>query len=185
MTLKSAQLAGIDIPPVPGRVSIAFCSRVRRGQAGGLAAYRPNSSVSRSMTAEALFCRQLQHEQHAGHVSSAPSKRRSPPSPKSFPRRPSEICTSGITPHSLCIAANTDGSTAQIWEDWNHALTTTLLTTQQGDGSWDVNTAWGGCGGRVYTTAFSALCLEVYYRYNPVDDPGELARRRQWQGVHR
>ena len=30
------------------------------------------------------------------------------------------------------------------------------------------NTVWGGCGGRIYTTAMATLCLEVYYRYLPL-----------------
>ena len=32
-------------------------------------------------------------------------------------------------------------------------------------GSWDPDCAWGGVGGRVYSTAMVALCLEVYHRY--------------------
>ena len=46
-----------------------------------------------------------------------------------------------------------------------------LVTTQQtrGDdaGSWNPDGIWGGYGGRVYSTALSALILEVYYRYEP------------------
>ena len=43
-------------------------------------------------------------------------------------------------------------------------------------GSWDPDTVWGGYGGRVYTTALGALCLEVFYRYLPILDP-EAAQR--------
>ncbi|MBN1910787.1 MAG: hypothetical protein JW818_13665 [Pirellulales bacterium] len=35
-------------------------------------------------------------------------------------------------------------------------------------GSWPPTTTWGSYGGRVYTTALSTLCLEVYYRYLPL-----------------
>ena len=35
-------------------------------------------------------------------------------------------------------------------------------------GSWDPICIWGGYGGRVYSTAMSALCLEVYYRFLPL-----------------
>jgi hypothetical protein len=33
------------------------------------------------------------------------------------------------------------------------------------EGSWDPCTTWDPSGGRVYSTAMGALCLEVYYRY--------------------
>jgi hypothetical protein len=36
------------------------------------------------------------------------------------------------------------------------------------DGSWDPVGVWCGKGGRVYSTAMGALCLEVYYRYLPL-----------------
>ena len=49
-------------------------------------------------------------------------------------------------------------------------------------GSWSPNTVWGGYGGRTYSTALAALCLEVYYRYAPpaqgewiATRPGRLA----------
>jgi hypothetical protein len=60
----------------------------------------------------------------------------------------------------------------QGWQRWNAALKETLLATQRHDGdlagSWDTTDVWGGYGGRVYTTALGALCLEVYYRYLPL-----------------
>ena len=72
---------------------------------------------------------------------------------------------------------------AAAWQDWNHALTTALLATQKDDGSWSEATVWGGYGGRVYTTALSALCLEVYYRYSPAEGPSEVAGRKGWHAV--
>ena len=58
------------------------------------------------------------------------------------------------------------------WQRWNSAMQTTLVQRQRlnGDvaGSWDPDCLWGGYGGRVYSTAMSALCLEVYYRYLPM-----------------
>ena len=35
-------------------------------------------------------------------------------------------------------------------------------------GSWDAEGPWGAEGGRVYSTALMAMCLEVYYRYGRV-----------------
>ncbi|HTF90823.1 MAG TPA: prenyltransferase/squalene oxidase repeat-containing protein [Planctomycetota bacterium] len=58
------------------------------------------------------------------------------------------------------------------WEAWNKAAKQTLLAGQRKDGdmqgSWDPKDAWGHSGGRVYTTALGALCLEVYFRYSRV-----------------
>lgn len=186
MTLKSADLAGLKIPPTTWTRVDRFLRRVRRGHAGGLAAYRPNSAVSRSMTAEALFCRQLQEEQQIGFLS-----------PAAIDEAVSSITTELPSAErrnlyfwyyatlALHRSQQQSANAAEAWENWNHALTTTLVTTQQGDGSWDDDTAWGGCGGRVYTTALSALCLEVYYRYQPEASPNEVADREGWHGVRR
>ena len=59
------------------------------------------------------------------------------------------------------------------WKQWNEALKATLLPNQvkggDHDGSWEPNVSVAGeWGGRVYTTAMGALCLEVYYRYLPI-----------------
>ena len=61
------------------------------------------------------------------------------------------------------------GGEHRLW--WNQRIRNVLVEHQsrQGDnaGSWDPKGAsYGGQGGRVYTTALGALCLEVYYRYS-------------------
>ena len=61
------------------------------------------------------------------------------------------------------------GGEYRIW--WNQRIRDVLLENQnhEGDhaGSWDPDRdRWGKAGGRVYTTALGALCLEVYYRYS-------------------
>ncbi|GEM_PF-1488742 len=58
----------------------------------------------------------------------------------------------------------------ESWVRWNKPMKEALCNHQerQGcqEGSWDpAQDTWGGEGGRVYTTAMGALCLEVYYRY--------------------
>jgi hypothetical protein len=65
------------------------------------------------------------------------------------------------------------------WTKWNEALKPTLINSQckggpmdgskaDKDGSWDPSGWIDFYGGRVYTTAVGALCLEVYYRYLPM-----------------
>jgi hypothetical protein len=56
-----------------------------------------------------------------------------------------------------------------VWKKWNEALKTTLVPIQCKDGdnngSWNPEGAYSDKWGRVAQTAISALCLEVYYRY--------------------
>jgi len=66
------------------------------------------------------------------------------------------------------------------WSIWNKAMIEHLVGTQRKggpldgslqdvDGSWDYEgDLWGKKQGRVYQTAMSAFCLEVYYRYETV-----------------
>ena len=55
------------------------------------------------------------------------------------------------------------------WKKWNKVMKKVLLANQRKSGaekgSWDTKGEWSPIGGRVYTTALSALCLQVYYRY--------------------
>jgi hypothetical protein len=65
------------------------------------------------------------------------------------------------------------------WNRWNAALKPVLIDNQckggpldgsaaDKDGSWDPIGTIDVMGGRAYTTAVGALCLEVYYRYLPM-----------------
>jgi hypothetical protein len=61
------------------------------------------------------------------------------------------------------------------WAKWNAAMNTSVVANQRMDtdycqfkGSWDPKDPWGPDGGRVYSTALLAMCLEVYYRYDKV-----------------
>jgi len=58
------------------------------------------------------------------------------------------------------------------WRSWSPAMRDMLVERQrkgppQVDGSWDPLGPWCDRGGRVFSTAIGALCLEVYYRYLP------------------
>jgi hypothetical protein len=58
-----------------------------------------------------------------------------------------------------------------------------LIATQRQTGplagSWDPSTQWDSYGGRVYSTALAALCLEAFYRFAP---PDEVADSAGWRG---
>ncbi|MFM7070558.1 MAG: hypothetical protein ACKO38_02015, partial [Planctomycetota bacterium] len=59
MSLKSAQLAGLSVPPQVWERARKFLRTVSSGSDAGLASYRPGERPSRTMTSEALFCRIL------------------------------------------------------------------------------------------------------------------------------
>ena len=58
------------------------------------------------------------------------------------------------------------------WRRWRRAMEPAVIDSQRKDGaargSWDPVGPWGQPGGRVYSTAVMALCLEAYYRYGRI-----------------
>lgn len=66
-----------------------------------------------------------------------------------------------------------NGGEGYAWSQWNEAMKKTLLPQQvkrgSRKGSWEPVDTWiGPIMGDLYSTACSVLCLEVYYRYNPM-----------------
>jgi len=184
MTLKSAQLAGIEVPETTWTRVERFLRRVRGGTTGGLAAYRPEGPPSRTMTAEALFCRQLLDAAGLVITNQASTVEAVEMISQELPtaeRR--NLYFWYYASLALHRGQHESAEAAAAWQDWNHALKSALLSTQQDDGSWSESTVWGGYGGRVYSTAISAMCLEVYYRYSPAEGPSKVAGRRGWQAV--
>jgi hypothetical protein len=166
MALKSADLAGIAIPENTWRGVRRFLDSVSGGHHRGLASYRPGEEFSRSMTAEALACRQ-------------------------FLGLPRDSSTSREAGDYLLGELPGEGEPnlyywyygsiamyqlqENYWKRWSEALQKTLLATQRTNGplagSWDPNTRWDGYGGRVYSTALATLCLEAHYRFLPLNAP--------------
>ena len=163
MALRSAQFAGVEIPATTRQLNTRFLRNVLHGKAGGLASYRPLQQPSRTMTAEALVCRAFLN----------------------WPRDEAaiqegvqfvmgELPGSGKKNFYYWYYASLALHQVQgpHWQRWNQALQRELLGLQQQQGeqagSWDPDTVWGAYGGRAYSTAMAALCLEVYYRYLPL-----------------
>lgn len=71
-----------------------------------------------------------------------------------------------------------DGPKGEMWRGWDKKMQAHLLNTQvkQGKeaGSWHFDGGHGDHGGRVYNTALCAMTLEVYYRYLPVYQHGNV-----------
>ncbi|HEV3021977.1 MAG TPA: squalene--hopene cyclase, partial [Pirellulales bacterium] len=165
MALKSAEQAGMEIPRRTQEGMVKFLKAVSTGTNGGLAKYRADRGErpTRTMTAEALVCRQF-----------LGMARGNPASNEAGDFILGELPGSGQPNYYYWYYATIGMFQLQgVYRDrWNSALTSTLLSSQRasGDeaGSWDPNDVWGGHGGRVYSTALGALCLEVYYRYLPL-----------------
>jgi len=162
MAIKSAQMAGVEIPLNTIPTIKRYLDRVAAGASGGLARYQPHSKVSRTMTAEALFCRQLLQinrpradDEAAKYVLAS---------------RPGKSRANLYYWYYATLALHRHGGDS--WRRWNDSLKPALLSRQshtgQAAGSWPPDTVWGPHGGRVYSTAMAALCLEVYYRYLPL-----------------
>ena len=163
MALKSAELAGIPTPQGTRQRATRFLKSVSSGHQGGLASYRPGEKVSRAMTAEALVCRQFM----GSTIDDATAREAGDYLLGEMP--------GDATPNLYYWYYATLGLyqlQGLHWQQWNEALRTTLLESQVTAGTlagtWDPNTVWGGYGGRVYSTALAALCLEVYYRFLPL-----------------
>jgi hypothetical protein len=166
MALKSAELAGVTVPDITKQRAQRFLQTMSSGRSGGLASYRANDRISRTMTAEALLCRYL--------LTHAPSPATRDEATAYLLQ---ELPTSGAPNvyywYYGTLAMRFSGGTP--WQRWNEALQKQLLQSQRRGasgferslaGSWDPDRVWGGYGGRVYQTSLSALCLESYYRYD-------------------
>jgi hypothetical protein len=163
MALESAELGGIAIPVPTRQGMVRFLQNMSRGESGGLAAYRTTDPVTPTMTAEAMFCKQM-----LGLPRSHPSNTEA--AQYLMQHRPSRTQLNYYYWYYGTLAMFQFGG--EPWERWNEQLRDLVISEQltQGEfaGSWEPRGEWGPYGGRVYTTAMAALCLEVYYRYLPL-----------------
>ena len=176
MALKSAELAGIEIPARTRDGMNRFLKNVSSGRSGGLAGYRPGERATRPMTAEALVCRQF-----------LGISRDNPSSDEAGQFLLGELPAVEGRPNLYYWYYGTLGMyqmQGDYWKEWNQALQAALVerqtTTGAAAGSWEPDCIWGGHGGRVYSTAMAALCLEVYYRFLPLygDQPDATVLRK-------
>ncbi len=169
--LKTARLARIKFDSLIYSQALAYldsvtdqgASRDSNGAVGYTFAADQNvSASSSSMTAAGMLIRQFTGTGVRNHLleKGANLMRRSAPSwkQKNF-----------YLWYYATYAMHNMGGEHRLW--WNQRIRNVLVEHQsrQGDnaGSWDPKGAsYGGQGGRVYTTALGALCLEVYYRYS-------------------
>ncbi len=172
MALTSAERAGIEIPERTRTGMLRFLQSVSAGNNSGLGRYRPSERPSHSMTAEGLTCRFFLDAPRSDEALAEASR---------FIAE--ELPADGKANYYYWYYGTIAAFQLQddLWKPWNDAMSTQLLRRQRYDGeaigSWDPDSVWGGYGGRVYSTAVAALCLEVYYRYLPLYSPPHTASR--------
>jgi hypothetical protein len=168
MALKSAELAGIAVPSDTKQQMVKFLKARSLGQNKGLAGYRENEPPSPTMTAEALFCKQMLGQRRENRASTEAASYLL----QNLPRRSRWNLYYWYYGNLSMIQYN-----GKAWRDWNAAVRDVLVAEQvtkgPNIGSWDPKGPWGPYGGRVYSTAMAALCLEVYARYLPLYQIGD------------
>jgi hypothetical protein len=181
MALKSAKTAGLDVPESAFEKCVDYLlasgnDLKNRGlsPSGGLAAYRLGEAPKPAMTAEALFCKQMLGIKRTNRASVEAV----------------EYLLHHLPQHSKqdlylwyygTLAMYQHGG--EPWRRWNQSLRDSLVADQRTDGnfagSWNPRFPWGDYGGRVFSTAVSALCLEVYYRFLPLYQTEDADRAEQ------
>ncbi|HEY1067221.1 MAG TPA: hypothetical protein VGE52_13965 [Pirellulales bacterium] len=160
MALESAEVGGVPIPRSAREGVQRYLSSVAQGRFGGLSGYRPGEPATRTMTAEALVCKQF-----LGIPVSEAAQREA--ADFLLSELPGQGEVNDYYWYYGSLALHERGG--PDWDRWNEELQRTLVGRQRQDGSmagsWDPRGVWGGHGGRVYSTAVAVLCLEVYYRY--------------------
>jgi hypothetical protein len=187
MSLWSAERAGVRVPPQTWTGAERFLRSVERGRTGGLASYRPDGPPSTPMTAEAMYCRLVVANALDGNLNQLASDEATA-AILAVPPEPQRVNLYYWYYGTLALhhQQEKNSEAAAAWQAWNTALSTVLVNSQLGEGpeagSWEPNCIWGGYGGRVYSTAISAMCLEVYYRYtNDSETTGWTASRPEAQ----
>jgi hypothetical protein len=168
MQLKSAKVAGLKVPSESFQGAINFLDKVTdTTNYSGRAGYQTKEQVSRTLTAVALTSRLF------------------------MGWKPQEPMMRGAADFIMESLPDWNGQNEGInfyywyyaslamfqmgpdyWNRWNVAMKNALIPTQRKggdeDGSWDPIGQWSSRGGRVYSTALGALCLETFMLYNPL-----------------
>ncbi|MAT14669.1 MAG: hypothetical protein CMJ46_05290 [Planctomyces sp.] len=163
MALKSAEISGIAIPQQVKNRMIRFLKDRSLGENQGLASYVPDQPPSNSMTAEALFCKQMLgiNRTNPACIEAVDHMLKNVPSRREYNLYYWYYGTLAMYQHG-----------GSAWNTWNSSLRDRIVSEQRQTGefagSWDPRSVWSPYGGRIYTTALSTLCLEVYYRFLPL-----------------
>lgn len=163
MALKSAQMAGLNVPQATLDKTRDWLNKSRYGQEGSDFAYQPGGGGTPAMTAEGLLCME-----YLGGKRGEPQLMRTVDRVlERVPKKDQD--SSYFWYYGTQAMFHMQG---EAWQKWNAAMSETLLTAQVVDGphrgTWDPRDEWEQRGGRIYSTSLRLLMLEVYFRHLPL-----------------
>ncbi len=182
MALKSAQMAGLEVPSevlakVDGWLDLAQAS-----QADGQYVYNPHAanspeqragrSPNLAMTAEGMLMRiYLGRTRDNARLATGADYLRNNPPEVGNSQQPSRDCYYWYYATQAMFQMQ-----EPYWTEWNDRLRPIMEAGQEqagpSAGSWHpvrpVPDRWGHAGGRLYVTTMHLLMLEVYYRHLPL-----------------
>jgi hypothetical protein len=164
MALKSAQMAGLDVPTMTITRAKSYLNASANSDEGY--GYIAGSGSTARMTAVGLLCRQYMENWGPSHprmIKAIQQFIKTNP-----PDRPDVY----YYYYATQVMHHFGG---EEWRNWNEKMREYLIKTQEGNeksahfGSWSpAGDQWGRPGGRLMITSLNLLTLEVYYRYLPL-----------------
>ncbi len=181
MALKSARMSGLNVDALAFHGCMAWLERATDPKTGRCAYAGTNSTVRRGNGSHAMWAAGLLMRQFMGMNRTAPVLVAASDSIIKYPpkwEKGKERRVNFYYWYYGTLGMFQQGG--KHWRVWNKAMKKALCDNQRTgklkdrskddvDGSWDpVGTGGIPRGGRVFSTALGALCLEVYYRYLPM-----------------
>lgn len=163
MALHSAKMADIEVPQAAFDLAGKWFDHAGGGKHGGIYGYDGPGRTTPALVATGMFCRQLDLVQ--------PSDPRMQESAERLKMSPMNVRTPDFY-HVYYATLALYQHQGPVWLEWNEKLKETLPLIQRKDGgesgSWDPHGPHIAPGGRVISTTFATLSLEVYYRLLPM-----------------
>ena len=162
VALKSAQMAGLDVPKATLKKAIAFLDKCSNPDGGY--GYIDTTKTLR-MTAVGILARQ--YLQKWGPTNPMVVK-----ATDYLKTNPPDRADVYFYYYATQVMYHIGGD---AWKDWNEKMRESLIKKQDVDvkspsfGSWSPQgDEWGRVGGRLMMTSMNLLTLEIYYRYVPL-----------------
>ncbi len=167
MALRSAQLAGLAVNTLTMENAKRWLNSVSKGSMHGLFAYQPYKNETPTMTAIGMLS-----WQYLGMRQDDPAMNEG----KHFLLQHLPDNAERNTYYWYYATQAMHNMVGPSWDTWNRKMRRVLVDSQCREGcasgSWDpampTQDSWSEQGGRIVTTSFSTLTLEVYYRYLPL-----------------